>query len=105
MNAAAAEAERVVAIARDGAIGVITMNRPERRNALSEAMRFQLIDAFRELHADADCRAIVLAGAGGHFCGGGDIAEMEDRPLAVSRQRMRLGCGIRVLREPGQHRL
>lgn len=90
----AAQAEQVVEIARDGAVGVITMTRPDRRNALSEAMRFQLIDAFRELHADAACHAIVLTGAGGHFCGGGDISEMEDRPLAVSRQRMRVGTDL-----------
>jgi len=93
--------ERVVDIDRDGAVAVITMRNPERRNALSQAMRFQLIDAFGELFEDENCRAIVLTGAGGHFCGGGDITEMEPRPLAVSRMRMRVGTDLARLMVTG----
>lgn len=86
--------DRVVDIAHEGNIAVVTMSNPARRNALSQEMRFQLITAFQELYADDSCRAIVLTGAGGHFCGGGDITEMKPRPLAVSRMRMRVGTDL-----------
>lgn len=85
---------QVVDLERDGPVAVVTMSNPARRNALSEAMRYQLTDAFRELYVDEQCRAIVLRGAGGHFCGGGDITEMEPRPLPVSRMRMRVGTDL-----------
>lgn len=85
---------RVVDVERRGRVAVVTLDNPARRNALSEAMRFQLLDAFRELNADSACGAVVLTGAGGHFCGGGDITEMEQRPLAASRNRMLLGAEL-----------
>jgi enoyl-CoA hydratase/carnithine racemase len=64
---------------RDGAIALVTLNRPERRNALDlEAWR-RLAVAFGELAADESLRCVVLRGAGGHFCAGADIAEFDER--------------------------
>lgn len=91
----------VVDISQDGAIAIVTMRNPAKRNALSEAMRFELIDAFLSLFSDEACRAIILTGAEGQFCGGGDITEMEDRPLAVSRARMRVGTDLARLMVTG----
>jgi 2-(1,2-epoxy-1,2-dihydrophenyl)acetyl-CoA isomerase len=61
---------------RDGIV-TVTLDRPERRNALSVAMFQELEDTFRQLGGDFDVRAVVLTGAGGHFCSGLDLAGLE----------------------------
>ena len=62
----------------DGGIGVATIDRPRRRNALSIAVKRQLGEAIAALEADQDVRAIILSGANGVFVAGTDIAEMKD---------------------------
>ncbi len=57
----------------DGGVAVVTMNRPERRNALTNAMLGGLADALAELEVATDVRCVVLTGAGGAFCAGGDV--------------------------------
>lgn len=54
-------------------VGTITLNRPERRNALSGPMIEGLASALEELEASRDVGAIVITGAGGAFCSGGDV--------------------------------
>jgi enoyl-CoA hydratase/carnithine racemase len=61
---------------RDGDLGVVTMNRPERRNALSEAHLRELVAAVERLAADPDVRAIVIAATGPVFSSGHDLKEM-----------------------------
>src|SRR3954466_2486732 len=63
----------------EGAIAILTLNRPEKRNAMSDAMRTEFIDALEHVAADKAIRALVLTGAGKGFCAGGDIAGMEKR--------------------------
>lgn len=72
-------------------IAIVTLNRPERRNAIDLAMRGEMRQVLDRLRRDADVRALVVAGAGGSFCSGGDIRTMRDRPPSVeaARQRMR----------------
>jgi enoyl-CoA hydratase/carnithine racemase len=70
-----------VLLEHDGPVAVVTMNRPERRNALSLAHMTELIDAFRGLGARSDTGAVVLRGAGPAFCAGHDLGEMIDREL------------------------
>jgi isohexenylglutaconyl-CoA hydratase len=65
---------------RDGATARLTLNRPERRNALTHAMMLELEDAFGRVRDDVTCRVLVLRGAGGHFCAGGDLDAMADMP-------------------------
>jgi enoyl-CoA hydratase/carnithine racemase len=65
---------------RDG-IALVTLNRPERRNALSAEMRAGLWTAFREFRDD-ETVVLVLTGAGSVFCAGGDLGEMAERSLA-----------------------
>lgn len=60
---------------RDGVL-TLTMNRPEVRNALSLEMSELLTDALRRASLDRAVRAIVLTGAGGAFCAGGDVKSM-----------------------------
>ena len=75
---------------RDGSTLVLTLNYPQRRNALSMPIREALTDAFERAEADRDLRAIVLTGAGGTFCAGGDISGMNVTSLAQGRERFRV---------------
>ncbi len=59
-------------------IATITFNRPEARNALSPAMKDALTMAAAAVAGDEDVRAVVLTGAGGVFCAGGDLRGMEE---------------------------
>lgn len=81
---------------REGAIAVLTLNNSARLNAVSLAMREALFAELVALGADEDCRAIVLTGAGGNFCAGGDISEM--RPRAIVEGRMRVELSTRIFR-------
>ena len=60
----------------------ITLSRPEKRNAMTLAMVEALLDAVTEVGEDHTVRAIVLRGAQGHFCAGGDIADMQQAAVA-----------------------
>ncbi len=61
---------------QQGGVLTLTMNRPEARNALSLEMSAQLVDALRRAQQDAEVRCVVLTGAGGAFCAGGDVKGM-----------------------------
>ena len=58
---------------KDG-IASLVLNRPERRNAFSPKMATELTAALGQLEADGDVRVVVVRGAGGQFCSGGDLA-------------------------------
>ena len=75
---------------RDGQTAVLTLNYPERRNALAIPMRRALVEALERIEADPTLRAIVITGAGGTFCAGGDISGMDVADLAAGRERFRL---------------
>jgi len=60
----------------DGVV-LLTLDRPERRNALSARLRTELAHTLGELAADESCRAVVLTGAGGTFCAGFDLKELQ----------------------------
>jgi enoyl-CoA hydratase len=61
-------------VAADGAIRIVTMNRPHCHKVIDAALHSQLLDIWRDLDRDADARCAVLTGAGGTFSGGGDFA-------------------------------
>jgi len=69
-----------ITLARGGAVARLTLNRPDRRNALTHAMMLELEDAFACVRDDPACRVLVLRGAGGHFSAGGDLDAMADMP-------------------------
>jgi enoyl-CoA hydratase/carnithine racemase len=60
----------------DGGVATITLNRPERKNPLTFASYAELRDLFRGLTTASDVHAVVLTGAGGNFCSGGDVHEI-----------------------------
>jgi enoyl-CoA hydratase/carnithine racemase len=61
-----------------GAVRLLIMNRPDKRNALNMALTELLIDALRAAEADGNVRVIVLTGAGPAFCAGADLSEFKD---------------------------
>jgi len=65
-----------ILVSRDGGIATVTMNRPEKRNALHPGMIDDLVRAFERISADADVRVVVLRAEGPTFCAGLDLGEM-----------------------------
>lgn len=68
----------------NGATATITLNRPERKNPLTFESYAELRDTFRALASDSAVKAVVLTGAGGNFCSGGDVFEIIE-PLTKMR--------------------
>jgi len=103
-----------VLLERDGAVLVVTLNRPERRNAVNRQMWRELREAFIGARADAGVHAVVVTGSGGSFCAGQDLGEMTgeddpgfgalmdvlcefDKPLLAAVNGVGVGFGLTVL--------
>jgi enoyl-CoA hydratase len=72
---------------RRGATAVVTMNRPEAKNALSLPMLVGMADAWAEIDADDDIRCAILTGAGGTFCSGMDLKAMSGPEAETYKHR------------------
>ena len=70
----------------------ITLNRPERLNAVDETMHKELETVFAEVGNDPEVSAVVLTGAGRGFCSGGDVRAMDERGGAIALQSRPLGA-------------
>ena len=70
-----------LAVEQDGHCAVVTLNRPQRRNALSLELMLELIDCLDRLGRDRVTRAVILAAAGKVFCSGHDLSEMTGRDI------------------------
>jgi isohexenylglutaconyl-CoA hydratase len=68
---------KTLALKRQGGTLVVTLNQPETRNALSEQMISELQSAFGVVEADRGIRTVILRGAGGNFCAGGDLRQFQ----------------------------
>lgn len=84
----------IIQVRYEDNIAIITMNYPERRNAFNMKMRTEMYQRLLEIEANDDCGALVLTGAGGNFCAGGDISEMKQRRIIEARNRMDLPTRI-----------
>ncbi|MGE0386998.1 MAG: enoyl-CoA hydratase/isomerase family protein [Gammaproteobacteria bacterium] len=71
--------EQLVRVEREGHLAILTMNRPERHNALNDAMGEAFSAAYEGLIHDSDVRCILLRGEGRSFCSGRDVAELGHR--------------------------
>lgn len=78
-----------VLVKQEGETARITLNRPERRNALPESMLRELLDAFEQVGA-SDATGIILAAEGPVFCSGHDFADVHGRDHASSRDLLQL---------------
>jgi len=78
----------------------ITMNRPERRNALNPDMTLGLVAAAKRAAEDPEVRAVLLKGAGGTFCVGGDVKSMAEgrAPVSFEGRQVNLRRGMEVSR-------
>lgn len=76
-----------VRLTRDGVIAAVELSHPGKYNAMSRAMWRQLAEVFAAIQADARWRCVLLRGADGHFCAGGDIAEYPAFRFDVERLR------------------
>ena len=81
---------------KTGAVGTLTLNRPEARNALDLVMRRELLSALDEIEAAPAVRVVVLTGAGGNFCAGGDVKTMKPGS-AASEGRARVAALNRLV--------
>ena len=63
----------------EDSVAIVTLNRPEVRNAVNDALRAEFISLLERIAADETVRAVVLTGAGKSFCSGGDISGMKER--------------------------
>ncbi|KFI29241.1 enoyl-CoA hydratase [Haematobacter massiliensis] len=100
--------DQVLLNRQDGLL-TITLNRPERRNAMTPAMTAALTEALAAAAEDDAVRAVLLTGAGGHFCVGGDVKAMNegagaDRPLGqrlhTLRDRMSAAFYLHTMPKP-----
>lgn len=76
-----------ILLSKSGIALFITLNRPESRNAMSLQMVNELMAVFEIIKDDTSVRAVVLRGAGGHFCAGGDIKDMGAAHVALAAQK------------------
>ncbi|WP_084418401.1 enoyl-CoA hydratase [Henriciella litoralis] len=75
--------EEIVIVEKDGPIAIVTLNRPDALNALSRALRSQIVKTFAELAEDETVRAVVLTGAGRAFTAGVDLKEAGESGFAL----------------------
>jgi enoyl-CoA hydratase/carnithine racemase len=104
MPATDTAAPSALVVERDGPMTRLTLNRPERRNALSRALLAEMESALTAIAADSAARVVVLAGRGPVFCAGHDLGEMVGRPQEEYRDLFalcsRVMLGLRRLPQP-----
>ncbi len=101
------EASNSVIYTVEGAVALITLNRPEKRNALNDALIQELKDALRDADAQGSVRAVVITGAGADFCSGADLSALQKisessitENLEDAQSLMELFAQIRRVRIP-----
>ena len=75
-----------IEITYEGATAIVTLNRPERRNALSLELMLELIAALDQIGRNGEVRAVILAEAGKVFCSGHDLGQMAGRDITEYRR-------------------
>ncbi|HJZ96370.1 MAG TPA: enoyl-CoA hydratase [Candidatus Solibacter sp.] len=76
----------MIQVSEEGPVAVVTLNRPEKRNALSLELMLELVAALGEIGASKDARAVILAAAGKVFCSGHDLGQMTGRDITEYRR-------------------
>lgn len=86
-----------LAVERQGPIGLITMNRPERHNAFDDALIAELTDALRSMEAEDGIRVVILSGAGKSFSAGADLNWMKRMAGFSADENRRDAMGLATL--------
>ena len=86
-----------LAVERQGPVGLITLNRPERHNAFDDAMILDLTEALRSMEAEESVRLVVLSGAGKSFSAGADLAWMKRMAGFTKDESQRDAMGLAAL--------
>jgi 2-(1,2-epoxy-1,2-dihydrophenyl)acetyl-CoA isomerase len=79
-----------VKLEKDGTIAVLTLDRPDRLNAMNDPMWETLHEHLGRIATDDEIRAVILTGAGRAFCSGGDVSAMQKSDLVSGRARSKL---------------
>jgi enoyl-CoA hydratase len=87
-----------VLIERSGAVATVTLNRPERLNAVSLTLYKSLAHHLRKLEGDPEVRAVILTGAGRGFCVGADLKAHDSDELTAIERRSYVRAGQHVYR-------
>ena len=90
--------DHITALVRDR-VAILTMNRPDRRNALSGPMLAGMAIALDEADSASDVGCVVLTGAAGAFCAGGDVKGMAERDAASKQKGERPGIDEAIHRQ------
>jgi enoyl-CoA hydratase len=92
-----AEADALLHERTENGVVVATVNRPERRNALTRALWFELRDLLGELRDEGETRGLIITGAGDRaFVAGADIGELADRPPSVALEGLVQGVLLQL---------
>src|SRR5260221_3819985 len=86
-----------LAIERQGPIGLVTLNRPERHNAFDDALIAELTEALRSMEAEDAVRVVVLSGAGRSFSAGADLNWMKRMAGYSKEENLRDAMGLGAL--------
>lgn len=89
-------------VEREGKIGIVRLNRPEKMNAINMEMVADIVSAFDELDSDDSTKVVIVTGNGKAFCSGADVREMSQMPLEeiVRRGHMPLWERLKTFRKP-----
>src|SRR5215212_10181864 len=75
---------KTIKLEREEGIAWLTLNRPEKRNAMNPTMHYEFLDALEQLESDDDTKVVIITGAGEAWCAGMDLKEffreMDDKP-------------------------
>jgi enoyl-CoA hydratase len=89
-----------VLVRRDAGIWTITLNRPERRNAIDQQLQAELVAALTDFGATAEARVAVLTGADPAFCAGMDLHELGSGSMGYDDQATSFAEAMRAVRKP-----
>ena len=72
----------------DGNVAIVTLNRPDKLNAMSDEMYSRMTELFTAFQTDDKVRAVIVTGAGRAFCSGSDVTNMQNSDVVAGRARM-----------------
>ncbi|OBH16854.1 enoyl-CoA hydratase [Mycobacterium sp. E342] len=91
--------DEILKIESDGAVRIVTLNKPDSLNALSHELHLELCNVWQRIASDWEARVVVLTGAGRAFCAGGDVSGFLEKVTNVDRRRHGMREAARLVTE------